>query len=85
MPTKRRLSKQRAHRITAEAVEAFRAGDFIGLHRALGLAPWQASPLPSPASPLGVDPAVPPSPTDGTAWAVSWPLAVELQKDLAQS
>ena len=37
MPVKRRLPKGRAHRITAEAVEAFQAGDYKALHSALNL------------------------------------------------
>lgn len=45
MPLKRRLEKTRDHRLTPEAVEAFMAGDWLALHQALGLRPWQASPL----------------------------------------
>lgn len=45
MPAKRRAGKGRAHRITPEAVEAYRAGDWGLLHRLLGLKPWEASPL----------------------------------------
>lgn len=46
MTTKRKPLKRNARRrITAEAVEAFRAGDHKRLHRALGLFPWDASPL----------------------------------------
>ena len=45
MPAKRRVGKMRALAITPEAVEAFRAGNWIALHRALGLKPWEASPL----------------------------------------
>lgn len=42
---KRQRRVQRDGLVTPEAVEAFRAGDWIGLHRALRLKPWQASPL----------------------------------------
>ena len=45
MPTKRRTTKMTAHRVTAEAVEAFRAEDLVRLHMLLGLRPWQVSPL----------------------------------------
>ncbi len=46
MTTKRKPLKRNARRrITAEAVEAYRAGDHKRLHRALGLFPWDASPL----------------------------------------
>ncbi len=74
MPVKRRLSKERAHRITPEAVEAFRARDFHRLHSALNLAPWETSPIevrngpsPWPAGSGGDD---------------SWPKAQELRREL---
>ena len=81
MPVKRRNSKTRQHRITDEAVEAFQAGDYIALHRALGLPPWHPSPLPESVHDLGVDPDNPP-PGDGTSWGEFWPAAVELQREL---
>ena len=55
MPVKRRASKQLRHRITPEAVEAYRAGDYMRLHRALGLMPRECSPLPVEIEGLGVD------------------------------
>ena len=60
MPVKRRASKQLRHRITPEAVEAYRAGDYMQLHRALGLMPWECSPLPDEITALGVDQGDPP-------------------------
>jgi hypothetical protein len=45
MPVKRRAAKARAQRITPEAIEAFAAGDHVALHSALGLTPWNQSPL----------------------------------------
>ena len=45
MPTKRRVDKARRHRISAEAIAAYRAKDCNALHQALGLRPWEASPL----------------------------------------
>lgn len=45
MPVKKRNAKVRAHRITPEAVAAFKAGDSMALDRALGLRPWEPSPL----------------------------------------
>jgi hypothetical protein len=45
MPVKRRLHKGRPHRITDGAVEAWRAGDHMALHRALDLRPWETSPF----------------------------------------
>lgn len=71
MPTKRKnLTRKSTVRITRDALEAFEKGDHA-LHRALGLKPWEISPLdatgscPYPAS---------------TAGAASWPQAVELRK-----
>jgi hypothetical protein len=81
MPTKRRVDKLRRHRISPEAVAAFEAGDYCALHKALGLRPWQASPLPLEVTSLGVDQGPPP---DGpTAFAASWPVAQALQCELA--
>ena len=45
MPVKMRAAKRRLSRITPEAVEAYIAGDYMRLHVALGLMPWQCSPL----------------------------------------
>lgn len=45
MPAKRTKAKQRQARITPEAVAAYRASDRVALHRALGLKPWEASPI----------------------------------------
>lgn len=45
MPGKRTRAKARAHRITPEALEAYRLGDWPLLHRHLGLRPWECSPL----------------------------------------
>ena len=81
MPVKRRNAKVRQHRITAQAVEAFRAGDFMALHNALDLAPYEPSPLPQSVEALGVDPDNPPR-EDGTAWASAWPKVVALQREL---
>lgn len=79
MPVKRRVQKLKPHRITPAAIEAFKAGDYLGLHRALGLKPWEPSPLP-PTEPLGVDPKQRPSGT--SARAEGWAKAVELQREL---
>jgi hypothetical protein len=45
MPVKLRVQKMRAHRITEQAINAFQAEDFSALHLALGLKPWEESPL----------------------------------------
>lgn len=84
MPVKRRASKVRHHRITQDAIDAFLAGDYCALHRALGLKPWEASPLPLEVTPLGVDQ----SPSDGPEHLLfheSWPKAQELQRELLEA
>jgi hypothetical protein len=55
MSTKRTALRRPRHGITAEAIEAYRARDHLRLHRALGLKPWECSPLPADVEPLGVD------------------------------
>lgn len=45
MPVKRRVAKTHSHRITPEAIAAFRAGDHTALNRALGIRPWETCPL----------------------------------------
>ena len=82
MPTmRRRTIRTTKGRITAEAVTAFKAADYISLHRALDLGPWHPSPLPVSITALGVDPDSPPR-ADGSCWAEAWPKAVELQREL---
>lgn len=53
MPTKRQPLRRARHGITPQAIEAYRERDYMRLHRALGLKPWECSPL--PGDPLGVD------------------------------
>ncbi len=75
MPTKRsRIPRPLARQISAAAIAAYRANDWLQLHRELGLRPWEASPLDVRAD----DPPVP----ETNAWAASWPQAVELRKAL---
>jgi hypothetical protein len=46
MPTKRTpINRATRRRISPKAVAAFKAKDEVELHRALGLKPWEASPL----------------------------------------
>lgn len=73
MPIKKRIAKGRAHRLTADATDAFGAGDVLALHAALGLRPWQPSPLDAgtPNPPAWAHP--------GTGWTAAWPLARELR------
>lgn len=74
MPIKRRTPKARDHRVTPAALAAFAAGDSLALHRALGLKPWQPSPLETDEDDC-------PWP-DGSAWAVAWPLVRGLRVEL---
>ena len=74
MPRKRRTAKHRAP-ITAEAVEAFRAGDWMATHRALDLRPWEVSPLDA------VTPE-PPIWAKETATAETWPAARALRAEI---
>lgn len=78
MPTKRRLSKIAAYRITDDAVLAFLRGDCAELGRALGLKPWQVSPLDA------IEPG-PPIWAHGTIWGDGWPLAREIREGLLQA
>jgi hypothetical protein len=83
MPTKRaRLTRGLSHRITAAAVEAYRYRDFIELHAALNLQPWQRSPLPVDVCGLGVDQGEPPEHEKPGPWRDSWYTARELQAEL---
>ena len=65
--TTNRKQPDRAHRpITPEAIELYRNRDKLGLHSALGLQPWQVSPLDA----LGAQPPAWCPPGDG--WRRSW-------------
>jgi hypothetical protein len=85
MPTNRTpIARNRSgHRITPEVVAAYEARDYLALHRALSLKPWQASPLPLELTALGVDQGR--APDEGTAFALSWPLAQQLQREIEQA
>jgi hypothetical protein len=74
------ITRRSGHHITPEALAAYEAGDYRALHRALSLRPWEASPLPLKVTPLGVDQG---PPLEGpTAFALSWPKAQALQREL---
>ncbi len=83
MPTmRRRIERTTRGRITAKAVEAFRAGDYHALQNALNLPPWHPSPLPESVETLGVTPDHPPEFRSGSSWDDCWQAAVELQREL---
>ena len=84
MPVKQRKAKGRQHKITAEAIAAWKAADYMALHRALGLHPWQASPLPDTITSLGVseEMAANIDPDTAQGWEQSYSQAIELQREL---
>ncbi|RWA62132.1 hypothetical protein [Mesorhizobium sp.] len=82
---KRRGSKSKNRMvITPAAVEAFQANDVKALHRALGLRPWEMSPLPRDVEPLGCDPERPPN-SRTTLFDQSFEQAVVLQRALMEA
>ncbi|RWF41843.1 MAG: hypothetical protein EOS65_10900 [Mesorhizobium sp.] len=85
MPTKRTPRHRNIkRRVSPAAIAAFKANDFHALHRALGLNPWEMSPLPLDIEPLGCDPARPPN-ARMTLFDQSFEQAVELQRALIQA
>ena len=84
MPTKRRpLKRETRRRVTPAAVEAYKARDYMRLHLALGLMPWQPSPLPLEVEGLGVDQGPPPEWVRSYPERVAdWELAQRLQREL---
>ncbi|MET4127164.1 hypothetical protein ACSSV6_000569 [Roseovarius sp. MBR-38] len=79
MPIKRRTPKGRAHKVTPEAIEAFQTGDYMGVHRALGLRPWETSPLDADT------PEPPEWAVEGDLWAQGWETARELRAALTEA
>lgn len=74
MTTKRKPKDRRQRlRISAEAISAYIAEDFMRLHSALGLKPWETSPLD-----VSDDDESPHPP--GAGGALSWPKAQELRR-----
>jgi len=82
MPIKRRESKHRMHRITPEAIAAFEAGDYHGLHNALGLFPHESSPLPADITALGVRQGEPPDWMTNAGTIADYRQAQALQREL---
>jgi hypothetical protein len=71
------LKRRGAFHINEAAVLAWKACDHNALHQALGLKPWDPSPLPAAVTDLGVDG------SDENAWEVdTWHESIALQKEL---
>jgi hypothetical protein len=85
MPTRRTPTRRKVRRrINAQAIEAWKRCDYQGLHLALGVAPWEQSPLPEEVTALGVSEHGGPARTDNRAelWDASWQQAIEFQRQL---
>jgi len=54
MPTNRRRFDRTRRHITPEAIDAWMRADYMALHIALDLHPWETSPFPIEITPLGV-------------------------------
>jgi hypothetical protein len=56
MPTTRHpIHRKATRRINDDAIRAWKNADYMPLHIALDLAPWQSSPLPTEVTVLGID------------------------------
>jgi len=84
MPTNRKpLRRNLRRRISPAAVAAWQAADFCALHSALGLLPWEMSPLPDTITALGVSEQNAPLVQGGTnSFDNSYAQALELQREL---
>lgn len=82
MPVKSRKAKGRQHRITPDVIAAWLAADYMALHRALGLHPWEASPLPYTITSLGVSEELVASADPKNPHEQTYAQALELQREL---
>jgi hypothetical protein len=81
MPTNRTpIGRKSVLKITPEAIGAWKRADFDALHRLLGLAPWEASPLPYEITALGCSENDLPVEPGSRDWEKSIPKAVALQR-----
>jgi hypothetical protein len=77
MPTKRtKRTRHQRIRVTDAAREAFRAGEWMTLHRALGLKPWEVSPLDADDGPCPY----PLNTGGGSSWEQAKALRAELEE-----
>jgi hypothetical protein len=83
MTTKRRtIRRGGTRRITPEVVAAWQAADYSALHCALGLGPWEPSPLPVEITALGCSLDDIPEQDSSSCWDDSLPKAQALQRQL---
>lgn len=69
--------------LTPDVIAAWKAADFTALHSALGLSPWNVSPLPGEIIELGVDQGEPRE-WMGSAQQRDWRNAQALQRELLE-
>jgi hypothetical protein len=79
-----RIRRCTKRRITPEAIAAWQACDFHALHCALGLRVWEASPLPTEITSLGVD-ADYVLPPNASPWEQTRVQAAKLQRELLKA
>jgi hypothetical protein len=86
MPTNRtrRTRAPSAEFISAEAIRAWKAGDYHALCRAVGTSPHQPSPWPLQLTALGCSQGPPPAHC-GEFWRAGWPRAQALQRALYEA
>jgi hypothetical protein len=86
MSTNRRTIRRggKQGRITPEAIAAWQAADFTALHRALGLKPWEPSPLPAEITALGCSQDEGPIGDSTRFWNGALPKAQALQRQLLE-
>jgi hypothetical protein len=84
MTTNRRTVRRggKRGRITPEAIAAWQAADYSALHAALGLKPWEPSPLPAEITALGVTQDEEPIGDSTRLWNDALPKAQALQREL---
>ena len=83
MPTLRTpLGRGRRRRVGDKAVAAWHKCDLVSLHQALGLHPWEASPLPDVISALGVSEELVASADPKSPFEQTYAQALELQREL---
>jgi hypothetical protein len=80
MPPRRTPKRrgERARRISPAAIAAWKAGDGMGLYRALDLRPWMPNPL-------YIDESDTPAENDSTEWAACFPEMLDLRLELIRA